>query len=84
MRKATSSFASTQTKTKPDTINLQAPEQGLEIHFQAVNVVSRSDPRSGLDDVHAIDFFALPLFALGIKGGVNEDLPVLVITGRII
>ena len=34
MRKATSSFASTQTKTKPDTKNLQALRKGLEIHFR--------------------------------------------------
>ena len=80
MRKTTSSFASTQTKSKPHTKNLQAPERSLEISFQTVNAAAVSEPRSGLDDVDAVDLLALPLFALGIKGGVNETLPVFVIT----
>jgi hypothetical protein len=84
MRKTTSSFASTQTKSKPDTKNLQAPERSLEISFQTVSAAAVSEPRSGLDDVDTVDLLALPLFGLGVKGGVDEHLPVLVITGRVV
>ena len=41
-------------------------------------------PRICFDDIHTVNLLALPLLGLRIKGGVDEDLPVLIITGRIV
>jgi hypothetical protein len=65
------------------TKNLQTPEGAWRfVVANKINVDSRSDPRGGLDDVDAVYLFALPLFGFGIKGGVDEGLPVFIINIR--
>jgi len=81
----------------PSKKNLQAPGNGawrFVFFFLYIGVLTceqvmcvpqeRLDPGIGFDDINAVNLLAFPLFGLRIKGGINEDLPVLIITGRVI
>ncbi len=52
------------------------------LHHSARAVIQRLQPRIGLNDVNHFDLLALPFLGFNIEGGVNEALPVFVITGR--
>src|SRR5210317_153607 len=54
------------------------------LHHSACAVIQRLQPRLGLNDVNHFNLLALPFLGLNIEGGVNEALPVFVITGRVI
>jgi hypothetical protein len=65
-------------------LKISRPLMGLEIHTQKTSVSNTLylDPRLGLDEVDTLNLLTLPLLGLGIKGGVNETLPVLIIYSR--
>ena len=64
--------------------NLQEPggPWRFVLHHDDRTVIYSLDPRFGLDDVNTLNLLTRPFLGRRIEGGVDETLPVLVITGR--